>query len=70
MEHDFYKPDALPVTQPTVSKHWMANTHYGIWGVNQSPSRTVSQQSHRHKLTASRSSMCQSLCGWLLHKCF
>jgi len=25
--HFFYRPDALPVSQPTVSKHWMEKYH-------------------------------------------
>ena len=26
----FYRPDALPVTQPTVSKHWSSITYYYV----------------------------------------
>jgi len=27
----FYRPDALPVTQPTVSQHWRENITFQNW---------------------------------------
>jgi len=27
----FYRPDALPAMQPTVSKHWRQHTQVNLW---------------------------------------
>ena len=29
----FYRPDALPITQPTVSKHWREAEMYDIYDI-------------------------------------
>ena len=30
----FYRPDALPATQPTASKHWTQNTHFENYSIS------------------------------------
>ena len=53
---NFYRPDALPDAQPTVSEHWRQYIHTNIWLVNRNPQKILgatNTETHRRRYICS-----------------
>ena len=61
----FYRSDALPVTQPTVSKHWRGNFNQTLLHIRVISSSEVMLSSRSICLCVCKQDIVEKNCGWM-----